>query len=155
LISSCAIVLVTWSVNPFAALLLVPALHLWMVAMAPEMHIGRGARAALLTLGFVPPALLITYYAVTLHFGAVSLAWTGVLMVAGGQIGIPEGVLLCLLAGCAVSAAVNVLGTKRSRPPAKRSTTAITVRGPVTYAGPGSLGGTPSALPGTRSPLRR
>lgn len=154
LILSCALVLVVWSVNPFAALLLVPALHLWMVAMAPNARIPRGLRVALLALGLTPPALLVTYYALTLHFGPISLAWAAVLMVAGGQVSIPVAVLLCLLAGCGLSASVNVLAGARGLKPA-RPQTAITLRGPATYAGPGSLGGTPSALPRAGSALRR
>lgn len=154
LISTCALVLVLWGVDPFAALLLVPALHLWMVAMAPDARIPRGLRPVLLALGFVPPALLITYYALTLHYGPVSLVWTAVLMVAGGQIAIPVAVLLCLLMGCGLSASVNVLAMARAPRPLK-PTIAITVRGPATYAGPGALGGTASALPRTGSTLRR
>ena len=114
-----------------------------------------GARIALLALGLVPPALLVAYYVVTLGSGPIDLAWTGVLMVAGGQIGIPAAILLCLLMGCGVSAAVNAAAISRSHERVPPATTPITVRGPVTYAGPGSLGGTASALPRAGSPLRR
>ncbi len=155
LISSSALALVVAIVDPFAALLLVPALHLWMVAMAPEQSIRRSIRVALLALGFIPPALLIAYYAVTLGFGPVALAWGGVLMVAGGGLGIPVAILICLLAGCGVSAAVNVLGTARAQGKYSPTTSPVTVRGPVTYAGPGSLGGTASALSRASSALRR
>ncbi|MGN6167291.1 MAG: hypothetical protein ACTHQQ_03845 [Solirubrobacteraceae bacterium] len=158
LISSCVLALVVWGANPFAALLLVPALHVWMVALSPKPAIRPGVRVALLALGFVLPALVVVYYAVTLGFGPIDLAWAGVLMLAGGQIGILEAVLLCLLMGCGVSAAVNAVGTSwasarvRPIPP---DTTTITVRGPAKYARPGSLGDTASARRRRQSSLRR
>jgi hypothetical protein len=155
LITSCALVLVVWSANPFAALLLVPALHLWMVALAAGPAIRPALRIVLLALGFVLPALAVAYYATALGSGPLGLAWTGVLMVGGGQIAVAAAVILCLLLGCGVSAAVNVVATSLANPRVPPSTTPITVRGPVTYAGPGSLGGTASALPRTGSPSRR
>jgi hypothetical protein len=155
LISSCALALVVWGANPFAALLLVPALHLWMVALAPEPAIRPVVRIVLLALGLAPPALLVAYYAISLGFGPIGLAWTGVLMVVGGQIGIPTAILLCLLMGCAVSAVVNALATARAQVRVPPTSAPITVRGPVTYAGPGSLGGTASALSRAGSSLRR
>jgi hypothetical protein len=48
-----------------------------------------------------------------------------------------------LLAGCAVAAVMIVL---RPPPTASAGPEDVTVRGPLTYAGPGSLGGTESAL---------
>ena len=155
LVASCLLVLVVWGADPFAALLLVPALHLWMVALAPEASIRAGIRVALLALGLVLPALLVVYYAVTLGFGPIGLAWNGVLMVAGGQVGIAVAVLICLLAGCTVSAAVSALGIARAQARMPPPATDITVRGPVTYAGPGSLGGTSSVLSRPSSALRR
>jgi hypothetical protein len=146
LLCGCVLALAVWGANPFAGLLLVPALHLWMVALAPRAGIRPAVRIAFLALGFVLPALLVAYYAVKLGFGPVDLAWSGVLMVAGGQIGIPEAVLLCLLVGCGVSAAVNGVATSWAVARLPREATPVTVRGPVTYAGPGSLGGTPSGL---------
>jgi hypothetical protein len=146
LLWSCLLVLVVWGGDPFAALLLVPALHLWLGALVPDAGIRPSVRVALLALGFVLPALLFLYYALALGYGPVSLAWTLALMVAGGQISVLAAVLMCLLAGCGVCATVSALGsaTVRGRMPAEAP---ITVRGPVTYAGPGSLGGTSSALP--------
>jgi hypothetical protein len=153
LISSCVLALVVWATDPFAALLLVPALHLWMVALACQPAVRPGVRITLLALGFVPPALLVTYYALTLGFGPIELAWSGVLMVAGGQIGIAEAILLCLLMGCGVSAAVNAIATSWAF--ARLPPQPTPVRGPATYAGPGSLGGAASALPRRESSLRR
>ena len=74
-------------------------------------------------------------------------------MVAGGHIGILEAVVLCLLMGCGVSAAVNAVAISWAS--ARIPPTPVTVRGPVTYAGPGSLGSTASPLPRGKSSLRR
>jgi hypothetical protein len=146
LVLACTLAIVAWFANPFAALLLVPALHLWLVALAPAARIGRVPRAVVLVLGFALPLAVLAYYAVTLGFGPGTLVWTGLLMVAAGQFGLPASLLICLLLGVAISAVVNaaeILKVKIDRePPA----TPVTVRGPVTYAGPGSLGGTESAL---------
>jgi hypothetical protein len=151
LIVLCALTLVIWAVNPFAALLLVPALHLWLVALAPGARLGRGLRVVMLALGFALPALVVVYYFVTLGFGPLGLVWTAALMVAGGQLGLPAALLLCLLSGAAVSAVANVIEILRAKIDRAQPSTPITVRGPVTYAGPGSLGGTKSALAGSRS----
>jgi hypothetical protein len=51
--------------------------------------------------------------------------------------------LWSLVAGCCVSA---LLIAAHGRAPADEDEIPITVRGPKTYAGPGSLGGTESAL---------
>ena len=48
-----------------------------------------------------------------------------------------------MVAGCALSL---VLIAARSATQAEPEERPVTVRGPVTYAGPGSLGGTKSAL---------
>jgi hypothetical protein len=110
-----------------------------------ESGIRPSVRVALLALGLAPPALVFLYYALTLGYNPVGLAWTLVLMVAGGQLSVMVAVLMCLLAGCAVCAVVSVLGTATARAPTPAADP-VTVRGPVTYAGPGSLGGTGSAL---------
>lgn len=145
LILACALALVTWVANPFAALLLVPALNLWLIALAPAARLGRALRVVMLVLGFALPLLVIAYYAVTLGFGPGTLIWTGLLMVAGGQLGLPMAVLMCLLLAVAISAVVNAAQILKVKVDRTTPATPITVRGPVTYAGPGSLGGPASA----------
>jgi hypothetical protein len=63
-------------------------------------------------------------------------------MILGGALSPLAGVAICLLLGCAVSVLILVLRSS----PAPAQAPPVTVRGPVTYAGPGSLGGTKSAL---------
>jgi len=50
-----------------------------------------------------------------------------------------------VVAGCTVSLAV-MIGRIIRQPRARPAELPITVRGPISYAGPGSLGGTRSAL---------
>jgi hypothetical protein len=102
--------------------------------------------AVLLTLflaGLAAPALVVAYYAVTLGFGPVGVAWNAVLLLAGGDVGLLAALEWSIVLGCVASVAVlAVQAARQDRPqPAQ-----VTVRGPVTYAGPGSLGGTKSAL---------
>jgi hypothetical protein len=144
---------VVWFVNPYAALLLVPALHLWLLVASPEWRFagGRAHRVralAVVALGFVPLALLVLFYARELGFDAGQAAHAAALLTAGGYVS-PVGLLLWSLAfGCAGGMTLVALS-----PPASLSSEevegehfAITVRGPMSYAGPGSLGGTESAL---------
>jgi hypothetical protein len=66
------------------------------------------------------------------------------LLVAGGHFGFWTWLAWSFIAAVAIGVGAIAL---RPPPPAQRAGTPdVTVRGPVTYAGPGSLGGTESAL---------
>jgi hypothetical protein len=144
LIVMCVAALAIWLANPFAAALVVPALHLWMWLVDPEVRIRRPLAPALLAVGLAPPVLVALYYAFTLHYSPIGLAWSGVLMVAGGHVGVVAALEWCVVLGCTVS--VVVAGLRSVRAAVVQEELPVTVRGPVTYAGPGSLGGTESAL---------
>jgi hypothetical protein len=135
--------LVVWAINPFAAALLVPALHLWLWLAHPALRGRRAALGAIVLGGLAAPALVVAYQAHALGLSGAELPWTGVLLIAGGQLGGLLAVCWALALGCFVSALAIIA---RSSRPAASEEPAITVRGPVTYAGPGSLGGTKSAL---------
>ncbi len=137
------VALALWLSNPFAAALLVPALHFWMWAVGPR----RAPAAALLVSGLLLPAAALVYYAHALGLGPLATAWSSVLLVAGGGIGIGGVIAAALVLGCLATLIAAALVAARE---AKPEDVPITVRGPVTYAGPGSLGGT-----GTGSALRR
>jgi hypothetical protein len=141
----CAIALVLWLENPFAAALVVPALHLWMWILAPETRLRAPWAVLLFAAGLVPGVLAAGYYAAALGFGPVSAAWNAVLMLAGGSVSVISAVQWSIVLGCAVSLAVMIVRIVR-QPRAKPAEVPITMRGPLTYAGPGSLGGTRSAL---------
>jgi Peptidase family M28 len=139
----CVIALVIWLANPFAALLLVPALHLWMWVVDPAIRLRRWLGALFLLIGILPPALVAVYYAHALHFGAVNLLWNGTLLISGGSLGLVAALQWSVVLGCTASVAVIVVRLDRHK---DQEAAVVTVRGPITYAGPGSLGGTESAL---------
>lgn len=134
---------VMWITNPYAAALLIPALHIWLFALGPDLRMASALRLTLVGLGLLPAAAVALALARALELGAIDAAWQLVLLAAGGHIS-PLGMLLwSVVAGCAVSA---LLVAAHGRAPAGEDDIPITVRGPRTYAGPGSLGGTESAL---------
>ena len=91
----------------------------------------------------LPPVAVVLYYAHSLGLSPVGVAWGGVLLIAGGQLGPLAAVYWSVLLGCVASALVIMVRASRERPSAEP---VVTVRGPATYAGPGSLGGTESAI---------
>ncbi|TML96690.1 MAG: M28 family peptidase [Actinobacteria bacterium] len=138
------VVTVVWVRNPYSAALLVPAAHLWLFAVAPDVPIGRGRAIALAAGGFAPLALAALGYGLALGAGPLALAWIALLAVAGGHAG-PLGVVLgAVVLGCGVSALL--VARCRVAPPGRIAPPDVVSRGPLTYAGPGSLGGTESAL---------
>lgn len=139
----CAASLAIWLSNPFAAALLIPALHLWLWVVAPDLRLRRAVALVLLVGGLVAPVLVIFYYARSLGVDPFGLAWSGALLVAGGHLSVTTVVEWSVVAGCALSV---VLIAARSIKEAAPQEQPVTIRGPVTYAGPGSLGGTKSAL---------
>jgi hypothetical protein len=142
----CAVTFVIWLGNPFAALLLVPALHLWMWATSPDLRLPSAVRALLIAIGIAPVALIVVYYANTLGYGPVGLVWQATLLLAGHGVSLVAALEWCLVLGClAATVALAVLAALSGRR-ARATPMPVTVRGPVTYAGPGSLGGTKSAL---------
>ncbi len=144
---------IAWIVNPFTALLALPALHAWLALAAPDRwEIDERARRALafalLAVGLAPLALLIGFYAHQLGLGAGEVAWMGVQLVAGGHVGLAAALVWSVAFGCAAAAAM--LAASPPRPALGERLhqgLEVTIRGPLSYAGPGSLGGTESALP--------
>jgi hypothetical protein len=134
-----------WFVNPYTALLLVPAVHLWLLAAVPEVRLPRPLLLVMILLGFVPFALVGLYYAGQFALDPGELAWSVVVVLAGGAAG-PLGVLAwSAILGCGVGAAL-VAVRKRRVHDGGPGDGPVRIRGPLSYAGPGSLGGTDSAL---------
>jgi Peptidase family M28 len=139
----CLLTIAVWLANPFASALIVPALHLWMWVVAPEVAPRRAVSVLLVLGGLALPALAVFYYSHALALNLPDTLWSAVLLVAGGTAS-PEAAIECsVLLGCVISV---VLIAWRSARQARPEELPITVRGPITYAGPGSLGGTGSAL---------
>jgi len=136
-----------WVANPFTALLLLPALHLWLLVVSPELRPRPPAALALVAIGLAPLALVVAFYAHQLGLGPGQVAWTAVLLLAGGYVGVPAAILWSLAFGCAAAATMLALRAPAAPVgPAIDDRREITIRGPLSYAGPGSLGGTRSAL---------
>ncbi len=138
-----AVSLGVWVANPFAAALLVVPAHLWLLAVAPEARLPRGVAALIALLALLPAGLALRSVALQLGYGPGDAAWSAVLLVAGGHVGPLAWLTWALLGGAGVGVAVLVA---RRRPEAPPQAAAVAVRGPRSYAGPGSLGGTDSAL---------
>jgi hypothetical protein len=135
---------VVWVFNPLAAAVLVPAAHAWLFATAPGTETSSRTRFGLVLLGLVLPVLMAVQYALALALGPLDLAWLAFLITAGGHISPLAALVLSVLAGC-LCGVVAVVRTRRRVVKADEPEP-ITTRGPLGYAGPGSLGGTESAL---------
>ena len=134
----------TWLFNPYAAALLLPAAHLWLLAAAPGSRL-RGPWAALpVAIGVAPPLLALLHYATALDLNPLSLTWLIALATADGHIGIAAALVTSLWLGCL--AGLLVVLRVRRRVEAAAEPERPRTRGPAGYAGPGSLGGTESAL---------
>jgi hypothetical protein len=139
--------LVVWLGNPYTALLLLPALHLWLLIASPELRPRAPVALALILAALLPLALIVAFYAHQLGLGAGEIAWMSLLAVAGGHVGLFAAILWSI--GLGTLAAVLMLAFAPEPPllgPPAEEALEVTIRGPLTYAGPGSLGGTTSAL---------
>jgi len=139
----CAVTLLIWLENPFAAALMVVALHAWMWIVGPEERVRAPWAVALLLIGLVPGALAAFYYAKVMGLGPAAAAWNAVLMLAGGDFSVLAALEWSIVLGCVVSLALMIIRMARQPRPAQEP---VAVHGPVSYAGPGSLGAPKSAI---------
>jgi hypothetical protein len=138
------VTLLVWIANPYAAALLVPAAHLWLFLGAPQTRL-RGAVAwVALGLGLLAPLLVGVAELRALRVGPFELVRTWLVATAGGHVSAFSALALGALAG-ALAVLVRVLLARRRIEPELPAPPSRT-RGPASYAGPGSLGGTESAL---------
>lgn len=133
-----------WAFNPYLAALLLPAAHLWLFAAAPQGRLHGTVAIPAVVGGVLLPLFAVVYYALAFIAGPLALAWLVFQSAAAGNVSV---VLALVVIGwtAALVAVVRVVSSQRragrAAPPDP-----IRTRGPVTYAGPGSLGGTESAL---------
>ena len=135
--------LAMWLVNPYSALIVAPGVHLWMLATLTDPPPRRRARLVMAAAGLLLPSLLVLYDLIVLGVDPLSGLWYVLLQVLGGHVSLVSSLLGCVMVAAIASAfALARAGHPEVEPPVERPS----VRGPGSYAGPGSLGGTPSAL---------
>jgi hypothetical protein len=137
-----AVAAITWVLNPYAAGVLILAAHLWLFAAGGW----RGWLAiAAVTIGLLPVLAVGSHYGFALNLDPVGLAWGVALGAASGS-----GLWSTLLLGAVLAALAGVVRVLFARRRIARESpsegASIKTRGPLSYAGPGSLGGTESAL---------
>jgi hypothetical protein len=138
--------LVVWMLNPYTALLLVPAMHLWLLAGLTRVR-WRGALAMVLG-GLLPIAIVGLLYVNRLDLGPIESGWYLFQLFTGGQVGLLGALMTCVLLGIAVSA-VGIATARRHAPePEDREPHTGRPRdelppifGPGGHAGPGMIGG--------------
>jgi hypothetical protein len=132
-----------WVVNPFAALALLPAFHAWLLVTASPVPAKRPVGAALVVAGLLVPLVIGLSLLDRLSLGPISGLWYGFLLITGHHVGLYTVLVGATLLACFAAALRIALARRRERP---RDEEVPSVRGPGGYAGPGSLGGTESAL---------
>jgi hypothetical protein len=152
----CLLVLVLVFTNPFAALLLVPAAHLWMLGTLTEATWRTGV--VMYVIGLLPLAFVAAYYMVRLDLGPLDGAWYLLLLVTGNQTGVLTTAALVVLAAIAGSVGAILLARARhgdfgpergpggGRGGPGRDEPAPSIFGPGGHAGPGAIGNARSSL---------
>ena len=138
--------LAVWALNPYAALVLVPAVHLWMIAALADPPLRARSSALLVLAGLLPLAAVALIYLDRLSLDPVQGAWYLFLLVTGHAVGLATSLLGCALLGAFASVLAILVTAARQRPDTVEPEPRPRVLGPGGYAGPGSLGGTESAL---------
>jgi hypothetical protein len=144
------LVLVLVFTNPYAALLLIPAVHLWMLATLTTVRWRAGI--VMFLLGLLPVALVALYYLLRLDLGPIVGAWYLFLLVTGDQTGVLTTACLVLLAAITGSVAAILLARARRGDPATPSRGGRpaepqpSIFGPGGHAGPGAIGQARSTL---------
>ncbi|HMJ95341.1 MAG TPA: hypothetical protein VK486_05790 [Thermoleophilaceae bacterium] len=137
--------LLLWLVNPFAGLLVVPAAHLWMLTVVTRPAPPRRLRGVLIALGMAPAALVAVYYLFALSMDPLHGAWYLLMLVTGHSVGIVLSLIGCVMLAAAFGTA-EIAWRLPDEDEGDEGPQGPAVYGPGSYAGPGSLGGTKSAL---------
>jgi hypothetical protein len=140
----CVLAALVWVVNPYAAALLLPAAHVWMFAAAPTTRMRGWAGAAAVAVGLLPFLAVIVYYARAFGLNPLEEAWMVLLSAASGQISLAVAIVVGGVLAC-LAGLLKIMRVRR-RVQAAVGPEPVVTRGPISYAGPGSLGGTESAL---------
>jgi hypothetical protein len=125
--------------NPFAALILVPAVHLWMLATLTD--VPRRASLIMAAIGLAPILFVVAYDLWRLGLSPLAGAYYLLLLITGNQTGVATTVALVILATVAASVGAILIArapTPRRKRPHEEPQTSIF--GPGGHAGPGMLG---------------
>ncbi len=131
-----------WLLNPYLALLLAPAAHVWLLparAAGPPRTVLVAIVAVLSAAGALAAFATVSAH---LDLGA-SGPWNLLLMIADGQIGPVMSILWCALIGGLIACVAAAASAGRMTPPIA----GVPIRGAGSHAGPGALGATSSSLP--------
>jgi peptidase M28-like protein len=119
-------VLLAWVANPYLALLLVPAAHVWLLDARRADTLPWPVVFAGAAVSMFPLAAAVSLVARRLALGSAA-PWQFLLMVGDGQIGFADILALCLLAGCLVgivALAIRPRSTRRAQLRAQRAPSA-------------------------------
>ena len=89
---------------------------------------------------------MLVVYARELGLGPVGLSESAVLALAGGQLGPFAALIWSVALGCLLTVLLLAPPGRSAGAAGPQELIEISTRGPASYAGPGSLGGTESAL---------
>jgi hypothetical protein len=141
-----AVVLAIAVLNPFAALVLVPAVHLWMLATLTDARTRPSAVMGLV--GLAPVVFVVAFSLWRLGLSPLAGAYYLLLLVTGNQTGLLTTLAGVVLLGVTVSVGATLIarartgegaGPRRDRRPEEPRPP---IFGPGGHAGPGALGGT-------------
>jgi hypothetical protein len=137
--------LILWLVNPYAGLLAVPAAHLWTIVVLTRPVPGRRTRVVMIALGILPSLLVALYYLAELSMDPLEGMWYLLLLVTGHTVGFMTSLVACVMLGV-LCGTIEVAARLPEEQVPEHPDLGPSVYGPGAYAGPGSLGGTKSAL---------
>ena len=130
--------LALWLVNPYAGLLVVPAAHLWLLAVLAGAERRRRFRGLLLALGALPVLVVGVYYLFALSMDPLSGAWYLFMLITGHSVSLATSLIGCLMLG-ALGAATELVA-RSPVPVAHEPDDALpSLFGPGGHAGSGLL----------------
>jgi hypothetical protein len=136
-----ALAAILWIFNPYTAALLALPIAIWLPVLHADEYRSPRAGVVWLLCSLVPLGVVLGAESISLGLGPLGFFWTWLLVFAGGNFGLGALLAVSLAGAIALAGALLLIHPgSRGLPPDVK----ITVRGPITYAGPGSLGGTSS-----------
>src|SRR4051794_14794199 len=116
LLAWCVLAALLWVVNPYAAAFMVPAAHLWLALVAPELRLRRAVALVLVAVSLLPFAIAALVLAGQYGLDPLGFAWALMLAVAGAHVGPIAWLFLRLVARRAVAAGVLAWRTPPAPP---------------------------------------